>query len=61
MTSSTSSLTIAANELEYSYESPAITGPGGTYTDLTYVGYTVDDAGASDCVITLVTTQASYA
>lgn len=61
MTSSTSSLTVAVNELEYSYESPAITGPGGIYTDLTYVGYTVDDAGASDCVITLVTTQASYA
>lgn len=61
LTSSTNSLTIAANELLYSHESPPINGPGGTMLDLSFVAFYQGDADASALRAVLVNTQASYA
>ncbi len=61
MTRSAVSLSLAVDELFYSRETPAISGPGGIYLDLTYEGCYVNAAAASAFRVVLVNTTASYA
>jgi hypothetical protein len=61
MTRGAVSLALAVDELFYSRETPAISGPGGIMLDLNYEGFYADAAAASAFRVVLVNTQASYA
>jgi hypothetical protein len=61
MTRSTVSLSLAVDELFYSRETPAISGPGGVMIDLTFEGFYSNDADASAFRAVLVNATASYA
>ena len=54
------SIAFQAAEVEYSHESPAISGPGGAYLDLSFIGYYHDAELASDFNIVLVNSHQSY-
>lgn len=54
------SLSFLCSELEYSQESPSITGPGGSYLDLSFIGYYYNSDAASDFHVVLVNSQPSY-
>jgi len=60
-TASAYSIAFQAAEVEYSHESPPISGPGGAYLDLSFIGYYHDAELASDFIVVLVNSQASYA
>lgn len=49
------------SELEYSPESPVISGPEGAYIDLSYMGFYQDAEVVSDTYIVLINAWTSYA
>ncbi len=48
-------------ELEYSQESPVITGPEGAYLNLSYIGYYQEAVVVSDTYVVLINAWPSYA
>lgn len=60
-TQTTHSITLSVDELEYDHRTPAINTPGGSYLDLSFIGYYVNAAAASDFKVVLLNATASYA
>lgn len=60
-TQTTHSFTLSVDELEYSHNTPAVNSPGASYLDLSFIGYYVNAAAASDFRAVLVNGTASYA
>lgn len=60
LTSGTSSLVLAVDELLYRRNAPGVPTPGGIWVDLPFEGYYSDDADASAFQAVLTNSQATY-